>query len=169
MFAVCLAEYDNEVPHTPSVSPEYSQATFQERTSEQGCVTHPGTCVAGSSDPSKFEVMSLLCLFRLETHKNVQQQCSLERNGSPFYHPHVKAPRASLHWLVPLRTQRKTHRLQRVGVVVGESVLDYFISVATLDIWRLTVLDRRSCMLLWSHVFSENEKNKKSYKAFGGM
>lgn len=52
---------------------------------------------------------------------------------------------------------------------MGESVLDYFISVATLDIWRLTVLDRRSCMLLWSHVFSENEKNKKSYKAFGGM
>ena len=64
MFAVCFAEYDSEVPHTPSVSPKYSQATFQERTSEQGCVTHPGTCVASSSDPSKFEVNTLSLLLQ---------------------------------------------------------------------------------------------------------
>ncbi|KAM9078208.1 histone deacetylase 9 isoform 16-T19 [Megaptera novaeangliae] len=30
----------------------YSQATFQERSWEQGCVTHPGTCIAASPDPN---------------------------------------------------------------------------------------------------------------------
>lgn len=49
---------------TPSVSLGYSQATFQERTWEQGCITRPGTCVADSSHLKKLEVTFLSLLLQ---------------------------------------------------------------------------------------------------------
>lgn len=92
------------------------------------------------------------------------QRCTtamlLRGSRSPFLPPYVKAPRASLHWPVALRLQRKISKLQRFGEVMGESVFDCFYFRGRYGCSEMLTLDRGSSVLVWSQVLEEGERQK---------
>lgn len=108
--------------------------------------------------------VTFLYFFRLGDCRDGQHQCCLGDHEAPFSLPCLKVHRASLHWPIPLRAQRKNQKLQKFGEGWVRPPLSIFISMAGMDTWRWQHLDRRSNKLLWNYILDEGKKTEISIR-----
>lgn len=123
----------------PSLSPGYSQATFQERSGEQGCSTWPGTGVVGSSDPIVLESYSFLYLFWLGNVKDAQQQYCLGGGRGSQIHllPPLfeDPPRVPLHGFCS--PQRPSEESETAGIWRGDGWVFLWLFLFQWKVWLL--------------------------------